>query len=306
MAFTKQLINTWNIPSGVLTPTLKNTLRQALENLYIQGKTDGRQYSRATGTEIRIWSDAAAANEWISYLMTTVLAPYLTNSVIQDYSVPTFTKKLVSEWDINSPPLTIPMQEKLTQMISANKTDGTNYTTNITPKIATRIWTNSAAAAEWATFMGQQPIATHRTGYNNLNNDILPITIQFDEFSAGSLTAGQNIEDPTGSFDIFDFSFTINNGVGHGSGVAISNLTASNETLFANNVCKTSRIWHAEWASGSTYPGTRVAMYYQSWGAAVFWILDPNDLSNGTAVSSGTFKFPVTLRPRNLYTAFHN
>lgn len=129
------------------------------------------------------------------------------------------------------------------------------------------------------------------------------IQVTFSEFNPSGLSGGQDIEDPTGTFNP-PIGFTIN---GTATGVAMANLTTQTDALFAANPNKTGYVWNVTWASGSTYTTTPVAMYYGLFGGQgiVFWILDPNDL-NAAVPTPATFNYPAYFTSTTTPTSFQN
>lgn len=303
-------ITEWNFPvPWVWTPSALSEARAAMAAQVLAGNTDGRQYTRYGQAGIRLWKDAVSAQAWIDFLESSEVAAYLVTATMQDYTEPTLTKKSVITW--NSPgsvQYSATTVEKINEMVIAGKTDGTNYSAPITGTgMEEMLFTNDTTANEWISFISAQPEGAAINTSGVVNNDIVPVTVAFSEFNPSGFMPGQNIQDPSGSFDIPGQSFTINNGVTNGSGVAFTNLTAGHITDMASNPCKQNYIWQAFWTTGSTYEMTNVAMHYQpSNNAIVFWILDPADTTNQTAVSVGTFKLPVTLKPSRVYSNFTN
>jgi hypothetical protein len=122
-------------------------------------------------------------------------------------------------------------------------------------------------------------------------------TVTFSEYYQPGDPQGQMLQDQSGS--ITASGFVINNGQNRNSGVAIHHLTSANINWFTNAVDNNGYVWTVNWAAGSTYASTPVAMYWNQFGlnAAVFYILDPSDGTYGTSISSGTFNFPATFVP---------
>ena len=118
---------------------------------------------------------------------------------------------------------------------------------------------------------------------------------------------GNQIEDVTGSFNV-PIGFTINDGVGHGSGVAMIALSPATLNFFATSSYNNGYVWTVNWGPGSTYPSTPVALYFELFGpgTCVMWILDPSDPTYSTAVPSGTFNFPATFVEGTISTSFTN
>lgn len=80
------------------------------------------------------------------------------------------------------------------------------------------------------------------------------IVLTFSEFDSTGLTPGQDIQDQNGSFNP-PVGFTINDGANisgvGGSGVAMTNLTPSDDAQFAANPNNAGYIWNVYWAAGS-------------------------------------------------------
>jgi hypothetical protein len=139
------------------------------------------------------------------------------------------------------------------------------------------------------------------------------ITLTYTEFQypSGPPITGPSLEDPTST--ISGTGFTINNP--NDTGVAMLGLTAINLAFVAANLPDSGpggsgEIWTANWAAGSTYTSTPVAIYYSnSWAggipAIIFWILDPADNTYQTG-AAGTFNFPMTLTAGTTTTSFTN
>jgi hypothetical protein len=142
-------------------------------------------------------------------------------------------------------------------------------------------------------------------------NSIPPggIVLSFSEFDPTGLNPGQDIQDQTGSFNP-PVGFTINDGANisgvGGSGVAMTNLTPSDDAQFAANPNNTGYIWNVYWATGSRYATTPVAMYYNGPGShgITFWILNPDNQT--AAVFQGTFNYPATFVSTSTPTSFNN
>ena len=120
-------------------------------------------------------------------------------------------------------------------------------------------------------------------------------TVTFSEFYDGSQNQTSILQDTSGS--LTGTGFIINNGSPHNSGVALTMLSPNNISFFANSPDNSGFVWTVNWAAGSTYASTPVAMYYNQFGNgtyAVFYILDPADNTYQNSVSSGTFNFPAT------------
>lgn len=126
-------------------------------------------------------------------------------------------------------------------------------------------------------------------------------TVMFSEFNPSGLIPGNNIEDSSGSFS--GIGFTINNA--NATGVSMTNLSSENQAFFSGNAYSNGYIWTANWAAGSTYASTPVAMYtgFSGPGSIVFWIIDPADPSYSSGVT-GTFNYPVTFVPTSNSTNF--
>jgi len=135
---------------------------------------------------------------------------------------------------------------------------------------------------------------------------ITGITFDFSAFGSPPYAGGNQIEDPTGTFNPTT-GFTINDG-GAGSGVAFNTLTTEQQTSFSNSAYKDGYVWNVSWGPGSTYASTPVALYYERFGpgSLVFWILDPSDLTYSTPVPSGTFNFPALFVEGTTPTSFAN
>lgn len=135
------------------------------------------------------------------------------------------------------------------------------------------------------------------------------IVLSFSEFDPTELNPGQDIQDQTGSFNP-PVGFTINDGANisgvGGSGVAMTNLTPSDDAQFAANPNNTGYIWNVYWATGSRYATTPVAMYYNGPGShgITFWILNPDNQT--AAVFQGTFNYPATFVSTSTPTSFNN
>lgn len=299
MAYTKRLNMIWDIPSGTIPDA---SLSTKIDEMIEAGKTDGRGFEG-----IRIFSDQSAALEWLAAIAASNMASYLLSYTIDDYTAPTFTHKSVNNWNLPSGFVSPnAVSDELRLQVAAGNTDGYNYTAPFANVcVGTRLWTSSNAAAYWNTFMGQQPMAVYRTGSSVVANNIFPMTLTFAEFNQGQLYGGGTIEDPSGTFNVPDQSFTINAGVANGSGVRMDNLSFTNSQIFQNHPCNNGYIWNAYWASGSTYAVTNVAMY-KFGSSVVFWILMPGDWSNLTPVNTGTFKYPVKMEATTKRTTFQN
>lgn len=307
--YTKMVVVNWNYPIGyVYSQSDSDALQAELESQMVQGKTNGIQYSKLSTVSITLWADNGSANAWILFLQSLEVGAYLDSSSVNDYVEPTYTKKTVTTYSKipSSFPTNNAIATELNSLILAGKTDGKDYSGARANSVGTRIWTDATAAAAFIAFVDTQPIAAYKTGSTVENNDIVPITLDFSEFDPASLSGGQAVQDSTGTFNSGANTVTINAGVANGSGIAMTNLTPSNKAAFDVNHLSSGRLYEARWTNGSTYPTTRVALYYQWGGILTFWVLDPNTLSPVTAVNSGTFKFPVTLVPMAGMTSFTN
>lgn len=281
---------------------IPNSLGPKMTSMVEAGKTDGEQYSKVPLQGVRLFTDSAAAQEWIDFIESTSLGDYLISSTVSDYVQPTFTKKTLT--NVSGAPFDPTLATQINTMILEGKTDGVRYNNLGTPS-GIRIWSDAAAANEWIAALENSAVGEYITSTSVVDNDILPLTLSFSEFDQDDLEGGGAIQDDSGTFDVLNQSFTLNNGATNGSGVRMTNLTPSNDTIFTECPANDGRLWSATWAAGSTYAMTRVAMYSFN-GSPTFWILDPSDWTYMTPINSGTFKYPVTLKPLQRETTFDN
>ena len=149
-------------------------------------------------------------------------------------------------------------------------------------------------------------VTTSGIGAGATVNAGLPVgTISFLEMNGGTNDLG-DLEDSTAVY--VANGFTLNDPVNNGSAVVFRTLSTANDAFFDASAYKSGYIWTATWGTGSTYPSTPVAMYYELFApeSVTFWILDPTDGTYMTPVSPGTFKFPVTFTQGTTATTFTN
>jgi hypothetical protein len=141
------------------------------------------------------------------------------------------------------------------------------------------------------------------------------ITLTYTEFTypSGPPANPPNFEDMTTSITGTGFITTDPTKTGlFMSGLSAPNLAFISANLPDSSPGNSGEIWTANWAAGSTYTSTPVAIYYQSNGfggvpypTIIFWILNPSDNTYHTG-AAGTFNFPMTLTAGTTTTSFIN
>lgn len=86
MTFTKRTTITWNSPNQRTEPAMQQAKKDKLTEMGADSKTDNLPTLVDEVTTIRLWSDQAAAEEWINFI-TTLSAQYgyTATTIIEDY-----------------------------------------------------------------------------------------------------------------------------------------------------------------------------------------------------------------------------
>lgn len=142
---------------------LTNDRMAWLQDSVSAGKTDGVSTKADALTWSRVWTDSAAASEWIAFIEPLFVKYNMdVNFAIMDVPAePTpmlYTKSTIMQWathlnssDFNQ--MSNEVDQWTRDAMIAGKTDGLLYTLGeLTFK---RVWADQAAAEEWAAFITQ-------------------------------------------------------------------------------------------------------------------------------------------------------